>query len=1309
MKHRTITIALVTALLLFSLLGSFSSSDASGSKKPSQTTDASSVSRPSLNNEQSPVQDREEEGGSDPDLPPGGARIDEGTYILMREAYVARLRGWEPGKPFDATARRRAIEQMEQQELERPTKDTLLGRMESVFGVAPAVIPVWTELGPNPIPNGQTQTVVSPVSGRVSAIEIDPSDPNKVYVGAAQGGVYRSLDGGATWTPIFDSAQSLAIGSLTLDAVNGRLWVGTGEANGSLDSAAGVGLYRIENVNTSADLFGPINPVRNYTDNNGISRSAPVFNGRSISKILIVPGDPTTLLVGSAGGTIGIGGNVPFGNSVPPLGMRGLYKLANATGAPVAVTRIAVSTTNTGQNLCLDTPCTVNRSVNDMVFDLSDPTGNTLVVWLNGINITGDGGIYRSINVLSGSPTFTQTLVTTSTSTSNGRGIFAIAQKAPSPALIYVASGEPSTVDTLCNSASSSGALRRSIDGGVTWSGKLPGGGGFCSGQCFYNIGIDLARGATTATDKILIGGNVRSTNCAKLQGTSSDGAATVFANTDVGLHADTHVIKIAPSNTNIVYRGDDGGIWRSPDGGGTWSSLNNATFRATQFQSIAVHPTDRDFTIGGTQDNGTEKLATGPVWTRSDGGDGGYALIDQNATNTTNVTMYHTYFNSSGSQVGFNRSTNGGASWLGFVGCGGTANGIDCSDAVNFYAPMTLGPGNPNTVYYGSDRLYRSTDTGLTMTLVSQGPLVTGVPVSAIGISPQADSFRIVGLNNGALFYTTAGSSTLTSLDPVGSGTIPDFYVARIVFDPANKNTAYLSLGNYAGGTASSQSHVWRVSNLSTTPVLTPMNGNGINTLPDVPVNGFAIDPLNSNNLYAGTDIGVYNSTDGGVNWSPYGTGLPRVAVFDIAIQGSNRWLRIATHGRGMWETPLISPGASTVQFSTSAASVNEGQVSKTITVTRAGDTSFPASVNYGTSDTSGANNCNVNTGSASARCDYIATSGTLNFAANETSKNVLIPIVDDTYFEGSETFTMTLSAAGGSNVTLGGPSTITVTINDNEVIGGGTNQIDTSSFFVRQHYIDFLNREPDTPGLNFWTNNINGCSPQPSCTEITRINTSAAFFISIEFQDTGYLVYRFYKAAYGDGTGTSTTGGSHSLSVPIIRLGEFLPDTQRIGQGVIVNQGNWQQQIELNKQAFTEEFVQRSRFLTAYPLTLTPAQFVDLLNAKAATSGVNPLSPAQRDQLVSDLAAGIQTRAQVLRAVAENSTLYSAEYNRAFVLMQYFGYLRRNPNDPLDTDYAGYEFWLGKLNQFNGNFINAEMVKSFMVSAEYRQRFGG
>ncbi|MEP6742669.1 MAG: DUF4214 domain-containing protein [bacterium] len=269
--------------------------------------------------------------------------------------------------------------------------------------------------------------------------------------------------------------------------------------------------------------------------------------------------------------------------------------------------------------------------------------------------------------------------------------------------------------------------------------------------------------------------------------------------------------------------------------------------------------------------------------------------------------------------------------------------------------------------------------------------------------------------------------------------------------------------------------------------------------------------------------------------------------------------------------------------------------------------------------------------------------------------------------------------------------------------------NQLDNAQFFVKQHYLDFLNRQPDASGLAFWTNEITSCGGNASCIEVKRINVSAAFYLSIEFQETGYLVERIYKASYGDAMGTSTFGRTHQLAVPIMRLNEFLPDTQHIGKGVVVNQPGWETVLENNKQAFTAGFVQRTRFTTAFPTTLTPAQFVDMLFANA---GVTP-SATDRNAAIGEFGAATDTtdtaaRGRALRRVAENSTLNQQEFNRAFVLMQYFGYLRRNPNDPQDTDYTGYDFWLTKLNQFNGNFVNADMVKAFIVSAEYRQRFG-
>jgi hypothetical protein len=391
---------------------------------------------------------------------------------------------------------------------------------------------------------------------------------------------------------------------------------------------------------------------------------------------------------------------------------------------------------------------------------------------------------------------------------------------------------------------------------------------------------------------------------------------------------------------------------------------------------------------------------------------------------------------------------------------------------------------------------------------------------------------------------------------------------------------------------------------------------------------------------------------------------------------------------------------------LSISNVSVNEGAGQAVLTVSLSAATSRLISVDFASSDIAGAQKCNVFNGRASSRCDYITALGTLNFAARDTSKTIAVLIVDDSYAEGNETFTVSLTNAVGATLNV---PTATVTINENSD-SNGPNPIDQAGFFVRQHYLDFLNREPDAAGLAFWTSQITDCGADAACIDIKRTNVSAAFYLSIEFQETGYLVERIYKSAYGDADGTSVIGGAaHVIKVPIVRFIEFLADTQQIGKDVIVGVGDWKTQLENNKVAFTQDFVARSAFVTAYPTTMTPAEFVDKLFTNA---GVMP-TPSERMSIIEEF-GGVPTtdntaaRARALRRVAENTTLAEQEKNKAFVLMQYFGYLRRNPDDPQDSDHTGYDFWLQKLTEHNGNFVSAEMVKSFIVSGEYRQRFG-
>src|SRR5882672_2582969 len=237
----------------------------------------------------------------------------------------------------------------------------------------------------------------------------------------------------------------------------------------------------------------------------------------------------------------------------------------------------------------------------------------------------------------------------------------------------------------------------------------------------------------------------------------------------------------------------------------------------------------------------------------------------------------------------------------------------------------------------------------------------------------------------------------------------------------------------------------------------------------------------------------------------------------------------------------------------------------------------------------------------------------------------------------------------------------------------------IDTPEYFVRQHYLDFLGREPDESGFNFWSDQILSCGGDADCRERRRINVSAAYFLSIEFQHTGGLVDGLYRASYG--------------RRPL--YAEFMPDTRVVARDVIVGRENWAQQWEANKRAFVDAGVQRAAFRALYD-GLGNDAFVDTL-INFSGSGFN----GDRNALVNGLNSGIMTRAAVLRQVVENEGFARAKSNQMFVMMEYFGYLRRDPDD------GGYQFWLNKLNQFGGNFEEAEMVKAFIVSGEYRGRF--
>ncbi len=387
----------------------------------------------------------------------------------------------------------------------------------------------------------------------------------------------------------------------------------------------------------------------------------------------------------------------------------------------------------------------------------------------------------------------------------------------------------------------------------------------------------------------------------------------------------------------------------------------------------------------------------------------------------------------------------------------------------------------------------------------------------------------------------------------------------------------------------------------------------------------------------------------------------------------------------RGQFQT---SAAASSFQFSAAGLLVTEGGGDAVVKVTRLGSTMAAATVNYATSDTAGSNSCNMINGVGSSRCDYETTVGTLHFAAGETSETISIAVIDDSYAEGSEIFTVTLSNATGGS--LGSPSTTTVTINDNEIVNGA-NPTFTIPFFVRQHYLDFLAREPE-PGEP-WSAILRGCqnqfnldpaSPAAGC---DRITVSGSFLGSPEFRLKGLYPIVFYRVAFS-------------------RLPEYL----EFAQDLYSVTGATPSETFARRASFADSFVLRPEFLSRYGAMSNLAYVTTLMDRYSLNSITTP-DPANPDgrtkvtlmagDLLNGLNAGTLTRAQVLRAIVQSDEVsLDREAVNAFVASQYYGYLRRTP------ETGGFNDWVDYLTAHPSDFRT--MVNGFMNSIEYRQRFG-
>jgi Calx-beta domain/Domain of unknown function (DUF4214) len=567
-------------------------------------------------------------------------------------------------------------------------------------------------------------------------------------------------------------------------------------------------------------------------------------------------------------------------------------------------------------------------------------------------------------------------------------------------------------------------------------------------------------------------------------------------------------------------------------------------------------------------------------------------------------------------------------------------------------YSP-TFNPANPASTFLGDFGSAITTDRTFTVLLPAGQNLVVGVNETAAGNCPGCTySLRVTGLNPPC----AAAPANQPPVNTVpGTQTTPE---APLVFSAGNGNQISVSDPD-AGG------NLLQVTLTAANGTITLSGTTGLSFT----VGDGTADPTMT---FTGTTTDINNALNG-LTFTPTpgftGAASLTITTNDQGFTGS---------GGAKSDTDSVTINVTTrvLQLSSATYTAGEGDGRATITVTRSGGLANTDTVDYETSDTAGLNNCNVVNGIASSRCDYTAVGGTLNFAAGEASKTFTIPIIDDVYVEGPETLNITLSSPTGA--ALGAATTATLTINDNDAAPGAPNPIDTNSFFIRQLYLDVLNREPDPPGFAAWLNTLNTCPA--GNTTCDRIEVASAFFRSPEAFDRSYFLYKFYEGSL--------------IRQP--QYDEFQDDLRRL-TGFLTAE-----ELEQRKQQFAEEFVNRAEFRALYDSFGNGQPFVDAVLARAGAArpgvGAATVTTSNRVSVINRLSSGQITRAQALRELMEAPEISQRFFNKAFVVVGYFSFLRRNPD-------AAYLTWINILNT-TGDY--RQMIGGFILSAEYRSRFG-
>ncbi len=667
------------------------------------------------------------------------------------------------------------------------------------------------------------------ITGRISDVEMHPSDIETVYIGAATGGIFKSTDAGNNWVSIFDEALSLSIGDIAIAPSNQDIiYAGTGEANcgGGSQTYDGVGLYRSANAGDSWEHIG-------------------LEESRNIGRLVVHPSNPDFVYAAAMGSLFGDDPN------------RGIYKTTDAGQTWEQVLFVSDSTGGIDLIMHPDNPEILYAAMWERIRrpDRRSYGGQTC-----GIYKTEDGGD-NWIQLSSGLP-----------SPGNNVGRIGLDISKSDPNIVYAIYADKTGYFE---------GVYKTTNGGANWTQTNDG----ALDNCYQSYGWWFGRIKVDPVDPdiaYVIGFDVYKT--------SNGGNSWNYISS--GVHVDQHEIYIHPQDHNKLFLGNDGGFYTSSNGGNNWVWKNNLPI--TQFYTCEIDNQFPERLYGGTQDNGTNRTMTGALddWAPIYWGDGFYVLVDPENNN---------YVYAESQYGNLARSTNGGSSF------NSAMNGISSSDRKNWNTPVVFDPTNPEILYYGANRIYKSTNRAANWTAISDeltnGPGVnlTYGTITTISVSPVNPELVYVGTDDGNVWISspTGFGWTLLSMD------LPDRWVTRVAADPIEENTVYVTFSGYRWNEF--LPHIFRSVDKGET--WEDISGN----LPEVPINDVIIDPEDNSTLYVATDAGIFATHNLGDTWEIMGSNLPNVPVNDLVLHNATRKLVAATFGRSMYSYDLYQDTLST------------------------------------------------------------------------------------------------------------------------------------------------------------------------------------------------------------------------------------------------------------------------------------------------------------------------------------------------------------------------------------------------------------